>query len=215
MDETIKKTVAIVGCGPGSIDFLTPAASRAVAAAEVLVGAPRLLHLFPDHAGKQIVVDKHISQILQQLEPLYRNTRLAILVSGDPGLYSLARLVIQRFGKKRCTVIPGISSIQIAFARLGLSWSDAKIISLHHPDVKFEEESLICAEKIACLAGTQKAMQHIARCLESYASEKELYCCEDLGLEDERIAKVELNDLTRQSFSSRTVVLIVNKGLLA
>ena len=36
---------------------------------------------------------------------------IAVLVTGDPGIFSLARLVIERFGREQCRVIPGISSI--------------------------------------------------------------------------------------------------------
>ncbi len=41
------QSISIVGCGPGSLDYLTPAALRAIEEAEVLVGAIRLLDLFP------------------------------------------------------------------------------------------------------------------------------------------------------------------------
>ena len=43
--------IVIVGCGPGSPDYLTPLARRAVERAEVLVGASRLLDLFAEHPG--------------------------------------------------------------------------------------------------------------------------------------------------------------------
>ena len=57
--------------------------------------------------------------------------RVAVLVSGDPGLYSLAQNVVRRFGREHCEVVPAVSSVQVAFARLGLDWADARILSAH------------------------------------------------------------------------------------
>ena len=51
--------IVIVGCGPGSPEYLTAAAIRAVQEAEVLVGAQRLLDLFPEHPGERILMEAH------------------------------------------------------------------------------------------------------------------------------------------------------------
>ena len=51
--ESESHPIVIVGCGPGSPDYLTAAAIRAVQEAEVLVGARRLLELFPAHPGER------------------------------------------------------------------------------------------------------------------------------------------------------------------
>ena len=49
------QSISIVGCGPGSLDYLTPATLRAVEEAEVLVGAKRLLDLFPASPADRVV----------------------------------------------------------------------------------------------------------------------------------------------------------------
>ena len=50
--EVNENRITIVSCGPGSADYVMPIAHKAVAKAEVLVGASRLLELFPDSLAK-------------------------------------------------------------------------------------------------------------------------------------------------------------------
>ncbi len=130
--EMTNKKIAIVGCGPGSIDYITLAAAKAVQNAEVLVGAKRLLELFGDSKAEQIVVTGHIEDVLDKIQAACETRTVAVLVSGDPGIFSLTKTVNKRFGRENCITIPAVSSLQMAFARIGLDWADAKIISAHH-----------------------------------------------------------------------------------
>ena len=115
--------IVIVGCGPGSPDYLTAAAIRAVQEAEILVGARRLLELFHDHPGERIIMEAHTEKVLAAIADR-PDKKMAVLVTGDPGLASLARPILKRFGRNRCRVIPGVSSLQAAFARLGwIGWA--------------------------------------------------------------------------------------------
>ena len=53
------------------------------------------------------------------------------MVSGDPGYYSLLDALRRDFPAKQIMVIPGISAMQYAFARLALPWHDAVLASFH------------------------------------------------------------------------------------
>ena len=90
--------IIIAGCGPGSLDYLTPAARKAVEQADVLIGAGRLLELFPGHCAEKIVVGSDVENILGQIVTR-RRKRIVVLVTGDPGLCSLAGPVLKRFGR--------------------------------------------------------------------------------------------------------------------
>lgn len=131
---TERRAITIIGCGPGSPDHITPAAVDAARSAEVLIGTDRLLHFFTDADAEKIPVGSAVEETLDRVGERFGHKQIAVLVSGDPGLFSLARLVIQRFGREHCRVIPGVSSVQVAFARLGLDWGDAIILSAHKQD---------------------------------------------------------------------------------
>jgi precorrin-6y C5,15-methyltransferase (decarboxylating) CbiE subunit len=122
--------LSVIGVGPGNPDYLTPAAYRAAAAAEVLIGGPRALRLFAD-------LEREKRTITADLEGLYafllqiRGRPAAVLVSGDPGFYSILGWLKHHFPAEKIRVIPGISSVQLAFARLGRGWEEATFLSLH------------------------------------------------------------------------------------
>ena len=52
-----------------------------------------------------------------------------MLASGDPGFFGIVRALRARKIEPR--VIPATSSVTLAFARLGLDWDDALVISAH------------------------------------------------------------------------------------
>lgn len=207
-------SITIVGCGPGSIDYITPAAVEAVELADVLVGTKRLLDLFPTSPAERIDIGSSVRQIVEKVESIPAGRRVAVLVTGDPGLFSLAAMVIRRFGRDHCRVIPGISSVQTAFARIALNWIDARIVSAHKDDPEIDP-SLHSAEKIAVLGGRKTSMKWIAdNLLKGDVSDRTVFVMEDLTLESERIREVVPGDLASLEVSSRSVVLIVRRSAL-
>ncbi|MBI5419711.1 MAG: precorrin-6y C5,15-methyltransferase (decarboxylating) subunit CbiE [Deltaproteobacteria bacterium] len=207
------KTIVIVGCGPGSPDYLTPAAKRAVEGAHVLVGAARLLELFPSSMAERIVVGSDVEKVLGEISSRRSQGRVAVLVSGDPGLYSLALPVISRFGRDACEVVPGISSVQVVFARLGLGWHDANVVSVHGRPAEGDMERLRDADKIAVLVGGGGSVRRIVELLEQLGEGRRVFLCEDLTLPGERIRQVDPGELSRLPNVGRGIVLLLNDGV--
>ena len=56
---------------------------------------------------------------------------IVVLASGDPGYFGLVRLAALSLPRNSFEVIPSASSIAWAFARLGVNWEDATVISFH------------------------------------------------------------------------------------
>ncbi|MHB1455346.1 MAG: precorrin-6y C5,15-methyltransferase (decarboxylating) subunit CbiE [Armatimonadota bacterium] len=212
--EVAENRIVIVGCGPGSMDCMTLAAIRAVDSADVLVGAGRLLGMFSQSNAEQIVVGADIERSLDEISQRCGSKRIAVLVTGDPGLCSLAQPVIRRFGREMCRVIPGISSVQAAFACIGVDWYGAKIVSIHGRDPGASREQLICEEKIAILTEDATSLQWVAKLAAGMGSDIRIFVCENLTLENEQIRQVELADLTYIDISTRTIVLLI-KGSIA
>lgn len=210
MKET---NIIIVGCGPGSPEYITPLALKAVHEAEILVGARRLLALFPDHQAETIIeMGARVEPVLEAMAR-EQDRLMVVLVSGDPGLSSLARPVIKRFGLESCRVIPGISSIQVAFARLGLDWSQARIIDAHGQDPEADLTDVLRSglETIAVLGGRQGSLAWLAKAVKDLAGEWLVYVLEDLTHAGEKIRQVDPKDLGRLQVSSRTIFLIIKR----
>ena len=203
--------ITIVGCGPGSTDYITPLSLKVIKEAKILVGARRLLDLFPDHQAETVIeMEDKVETVLEEMA-LCQDRPMVVLVSGDPGLSSLARPVIGRFGREACRVIPGISSIQVAFARLGLDWGKARIIDAHSQDPKTDLQEILGSgvEMIAVLGGRQGSLEWLAKALQGLNSDWAVYVLENLTLTDEKIRVVKARDLKKLTVSSRTIFLIV------
>jgi cobalt-precorrin-7 (C5)-methyltransferase len=212
---TPAKRITIVGCGPGSPDYLTPLAKEAVGRADVLVGTKRLLDLFPGSLAQRIEVNSGIEETLQRMNALAPDNRVAVLVTGDPGIFSLGKRVIAKFGRENCCVIPGISSVHAAFAAIGADWADARIISAHKGDPD-TVPPIADWDKIAILGGRQSSLQWIAEHLPSDSADgRRVFICENLTLDDERISEIRPEDLASIKAAARTVVIIIKKSLIS
>ncbi len=212
--EVNENIITIIGCGPGSADYLMPVAKKAVAKAQVVVGAQRLLDLFPDSVVERKVVTAQITEVLDQIQLAAKDKSVAVLVSGDTGLFSLSKSVISKFGHDRCKVIPAVSSVQVAFAKAGLSWEDAKIISAHHKLPQVRELNFEDYSKVAILAGHKDIKPWLAELIIKLKHDVSVFVCENLTLENETVQNIKPEQLDQIVFCSRTIILIVKKEML-
>ena len=211
-----KKKIVIVGCGPGAADYITPAAEAAAAKAEVLIVSQRLKGLFPGVAAERIDSGTDIDGILEIMASRRDEGRqVVLLATGDPGIASLARPAIRRFGRENCEVIPGISSVQVAFARLGLDWQDARIVTAHSRNPQVSMADLRKAGKIAILGGRPEAINWTAGLIAELGGDRRVFLCEELTLQGERIREVSADELTTLPVSTRAIILILRGKLLS
>jgi cobalt-precorrin-7 (C5)-methyltransferase len=136
---------------------------------------------------------------------------VVLLATGDPGIASLARPAIRRFGRDNCEVIPGISSVQVAFARLGLDWQDARIITAHSRNPQVSMPDLRKTEKIAILGGRPEAISWTAQLIAELGGGRRVFLCEELTLPGEQIREVGADELTTLPVSTRAIVLIIRE----
>jgi cobalt-precorrin-7 (C5)-methyltransferase len=205
--------ITIVGCGPGGPDYLTPAANMAIKDAEVLAGAPRLLELFPGVGQQHIAVGGDIPGALDEIATVVRERNVIVLVSGDPGICSLAQPVLRRFGRDACRIVPGISSIQVAFARLGLDWTDARIMSAHHHAPDFNPKSLAHESKLAILAGNSSTMPWVRKLAHTLSDTHVIFICEDLTLPQEQVRQIASEELVETTLSPQSILLFIGNEL--
>lgn len=132
------RELIVTGVGPGAEDQLTVAAIDALKSADCIVAAPRhvpLAELFKKNDAVIITLGnfKETFNEIEKFDAENKNKNIiaAIIVSGDPGIYSLLPLVKKRFADVKLKVLPGISSLQSLCAAAGEMWHDAVILSGH------------------------------------------------------------------------------------
>ncbi len=213
-----KSRLSIVGCGPGAKEFVSPIVRETIDQAEVLFGAPHLLALFPDSQSERIPVTGKISEMIDAIAAR-RHRNIVVAVSGDPGISSLAQSVVQHVGRSECHVLPGISSVQVAFSRIALDWADARILSIHGSNKSnVVQGDLTYVNKIAVLTGGRDSGPFLTELLQQLQQTKGewiLFACENLTLQDERVVCIDAAELASYPQCSRTIILFIQKGLLA
>ena len=80
--------VYVIGIGAGTEDYLLPIARREIEASDCLIGGKRALGLFRDLHKEEIPLEGSFERVIPYLLRERERKRIALLVSGDPGLYS-------------------------------------------------------------------------------------------------------------------------------
>ncbi|MGQ7793346.1 precorrin-3B C(17)-methyltransferase [Faunimonas sp. B44] len=124
--------LAVVGTGPGEAGWLTPEARRLIEEADAIVGYRLYLELIEGLNPKAERFSSDLGaeeeRVLVALRLAGEGLSVALVSSGDPGIYALATLVFECLeraglpdGARRAEIVvaPGISAMQAAAARIG------------------------------------------------------------------------------------------------
>jgi cobalt-precorrin-7 (C5)-methyltransferase len=212
--------ITIVGAGPGSPDFVTPAARRVVQEAQVVVGAERSLNLFRgDINGETLTLTaKNVDSSIKYAADSAQNGKtVAILSTGDPGFSGLLGSVQKRPIPKgvELVVIPGVSALQACAAKLCISWDSVALFAFHeeaNPQKKRDLTAAVKAGKTVLLLPEPKAFppSEIAAYLLKEGVDKAtgVVVCENLTLPNERIVEAPLEEAAKQKFPYLCVMAI-------
>ncbi|AZQ33872.1 precorrin-6y C5,15-methyltransferase (decarboxylating) subunit CbiE [Streptomyces cyaneochromogenes] len=141
--------ITVVGTGTGA-----PPPEDVLADAELVVGGRRHLEAVRLPDGVERVVLGALAPALDTIEEYVAKERpVVVLASGDPGFFGIVRVLAERFGSERLDVRPGVSSVATAFARLGLTWDDAVVVSAHGRDPRTAVHVCRAHPKVAVLTG--------------------------------------------------------------
>jgi precorrin-2 C20-methyltransferase / precorrin-3B C17-methyltransferase len=121
--------VTVVGLGPAGAQWLTPEAESALAAADDLVGYGPYVDRVPERRGqRRHPSDNRVEgeRARHALELAAAGARVAVVSSGDPGIFAMASAVLEALDGSDAAlagvdvrVVPGLSAMQAAAARVG------------------------------------------------------------------------------------------------
>ena len=201
---------SIVGIGPGSIDYLLPAAKREVELADVIVGGHRQLELFTYTDLPTFCLDGRFSEVVDFVQKNRDKKRIAVLVSGDPGFYSLMGLIERKFPKDDYTITPGLSSMQIAFSRIKIQWKDANIFSLHGKHLDSMDKYIFSKKPLGILTDYKNTPFSIASYMKKKAAEnRKVFIAENLSYPEERIIETDIYTIRKGDTYKICIMIIV------
>jgi len=206
--------VYVLGIGPGSKDYLLKKTEKIIEKMDVLIGGSRALETFAEQEAKKIKITLPLAEIKNYILDNFKQQKIAVLVSGDPGLYSLLNYLKRQIEADIFEVIPGISSLQLAASRIQISWHDLRITSLHGKDNKEELLALLNKEsKVGIFTDNKFSPPKIAEyLLENNIVDKTICVFENLSYPDEKITVGSAAEIKKLSFSKLTVMIILDRG---
>jgi len=122
--------LTIIGMGL-SPDDLTARQQSAIEAADILVGGQRLIDHFSHLDCQRRPIDKDLKGLGNFLQEKMPGHRIVVLTSGDPLFYGIGAFLVRRLGAEQVHILPNVSAVAAAFARLGEPWQDVRVVSLH------------------------------------------------------------------------------------
>ena len=135
-----------------------------------------------------------------------------VLASGDPGFFGIGRALAARVGVDRLVVHPAPSSVALAFARLGLPWDDAVVVSCHTGGAARAAAEVARAPVAAVLCGPDAPPEAVGAALAALGAHHRLVAvCTRLGEPGEQVTVCPtLADLAAGTFDHRSVVVVAH-----
>jgi len=124
----MRGSIMVIGLGPGSLDWLAPAAEKALGEAEVILGYHKYLRqietIGPGIPRQGSGMRHEVERARQAIDLAAQGKRVAVVSGGDAGVYGMAGLALELLAARpalaiRVEVLPGISALNAAAALLG------------------------------------------------------------------------------------------------
>ena len=210
--------IEVVGIGLDGAAGLSAKVLEIIEKATVLVGRERHLSYFPNHLAIRLPTGDLGETIETIRSYLQQQEKIVILVSGDPLFFGLGRFLLTQLPPEYLRFYPHLTSVQLAFNRLKISWQDSQVVSIHGRNfdelIKLLQQGV---EKIAVLTDYKHNPASIVNlyCQLDLPISYDFWLCENVGNESEKITCFPNGkNLENQPASPLNVVILIRQSLL-
>ncbi len=200
----------VIGFGSGG---LSAGAQVLLEAAGLVVGGRRLLAKFEVKPEATVELGGDLSEAFDRMEGV--EGRVAVLASGDPGFFGITRALAERFGSENLRILPAPSAAAEAFARVGLPWDDAIVVSAHGRERDRDGRQprrvvnvCLAHPKVAVLTSPRFGPAELAEALEGFGAGRRLVVAEKLGEADERVVVGGAAEIAAMDWEDPNTVLV-------
>ena len=224
----------VVGLGPGGADDMTGRARKALAACDVIVGYPVYVDLvrdeFPDKEVLTTPMRKEVERCRMALEQAAQGRSVAMVCSGDPGIYGMAGLLFElspEYESVSIETIPGVSAANGGAAVLGAplmhDWCTISLSDLLTPWEKIERRLVAAAEADFVIVlynpASHKRPDYLQRACDILLKHKDpsTVCgtVRNIGRDGEQAQVLTLAELRDASVDMFTTVFVGNSQTIA
>lgn len=206
--------LTLAGIGMGAEEGMTLAVRDAIEEADVVFGAGRLVRDLKVPVKYEMYRAGEIIPVLEAVRP----EKAVVLFSGDTGFYSGANEAARAFRKwrsgLRIRILPGISSVAFLAAKLGESYEDAVITSLHGRNTAADVAELMrkvsCAEKTFVLLSGGSDVPLIADAMLRAGIDGRIFAGANLSYPGEQIDSISVEEAMTYTADGPVTLMIRN-----
>ena len=204
--------IQIIGIGDDGMDGLTPYSRDLIHSAEVIVGSRSLIEMVSPTEAECITIGHDLTELSKTISKL-GDRPTVMLASGDPLFYGITRYLADAIGKEHFEIVPHVSSMQLAFARVKESWDDAYLTNLATQPLDRVVENIRTAERVGLFTTDDISPSVVAdSLLDRRIDYFTAYVCENLGTPDEVVTQGDLQSIRDQKFGSMNVMVLVRRS---
>ena len=213
------RQIILAGIGMGSGDVITEEVRRLIEEADCLIGAERMItsaqqirnmnglsmrQCERNNRNEGVFIKEYrTEEIVSYIKEHKEHSKIGILLSGDTGFYSGAKKLKERLTEvcsDQIKIYPGISSLSYLASKVGVSWEDAKILSLHGKDMNFVQ-TIHRHSKTFLLLGGKDTGRHGYETLLAYGlGDVQVHVGCQMSYEEEKILSGKLYEMKAEDF---------------
>lgn len=203
--------ICLIGIGMGNKVSMTFEAEQRLTAADIVLGAARLIESLPKREDCEYLACSLPADIERQIRDNPQWGNVCVVLSGDSGFYSGANKIKSLLSDMTLQSIPGISSVQEFAAKLGQPWQDFRLVSAHAGRCDILSE-VLNHHAVFFLLGRQLNVTSICdELIHAGLLQAKLTVGENLGSDEEKITTGTPEELRHMDFALLSVVLVENE----
>lgn len=223
------RQIILAGIGMGSGDVITEEVRRLIEEADCLIGAERMItsaqqirnmnglsmrQCERNNRNEGVFIKEYrTEEIVSYIKEHKEHSKIGILLSGDTGFYSGAKKLKERLTEvcsDQIKIYPGISSLSYLASKVGVSWEDAKILSLHGKDMNFVQTIHRHSKTFLLLGGKDTGRHFYETLLEYGLGDVQVHVGCQMSYEEEKILSGKLYEMKAEDFEGLCAVLVEN-----
>lgn len=206
------ESICIVGVGDDGIEGLTTSTVDIICQADLLVGPVSMTESFRADVGDTWDPGSDYEALSLRIDS-DGDQKVVVLAAGDPLFYGTAQFLCDRIGKAKIRVIPNVSTMQLAFARVKENWDEAYLTDLGNQSINQVVQKIRSAERVGLFTTSENTPQLLASTLLAARIDYfTAYVCENLGSPDERVTSGSLEEIADQQFDTLNVMILIRRA---
>lgn len=203
--------IYIIGIGDDGVDSLTGHARSLIESSQRMIGPKALLDKVHFGPSDRVAIGSDLDALRDTLVKSQERSTV-LLVSGDPLFYGIASYLTAAIGKDRFEVVPHVSSMQLAFARIKESWDDAYLTNLAIQPLDRVVDTIRTADHVGLFTTDAITPAVVADALlDRRIDYFTAYVCENLGTPHERVTQGDLQTIRKSQFGPLNVMVLVRR----